>query len=183
MWFQAVADVPGILFAKELIQAYPDAKVILTTRNPERWWRSFCDTLLVMLDQKKTRLARWLDPHGFGKFVPFARRNLEILLGPLDSLDETRAKVRYAEYYDDIRSFIPSGRLLEYEMGEGWAPLCTFLGQDVPAVQFPHKNDARMIIDGSRRQIWGIYRRAVLRVLAPTAFLMTVVFAICAGRS
>jgi hypothetical protein len=91
--------------------------------------------------------------------------------------------VRYAEYYDDIRSFIPSGRLLEYEMGEGWAPLCTFLGQDVPAVQFPHKNDTRMIIDGSRRQIWGIYRRAVLRVLAPTAFLMTVVFAICAGRS
>ncbi|KAJ6611231.1 hypothetical protein B0H10DRAFT_371491 [Mycena sp. CBHHK59/15] len=94
--FQAVADVPGILFAEELIHAYPDAQVILTMRDPDRWWKSFRDTLLVVLGGKNTRLARWLDPHGYGRFVPFARRNLEILLGPLDVMDETDAKVRYA---------------------------------------------------------------------------------------
>ena len=76
---QVVADVPGILFATELIQAYPEAKIILTTRDPDRWWKSFRDTLLVMLDTKRTTLARWLDPSGFGKFVPFLRGGISKL--------------------------------------------------------------------------------------------------------
>ncbi|KAJ7677061.1 P-loop containing nucleoside triphosphate hydrolase protein [Mycena polygramma] len=167
--FKVVADVPGILFAKELVQAYPHAKVILTTRPPDRWWKSFKNTLLVMLSGPRTRIARWLDPHGYGKFVLFARRTLEIFLGPLDTIDEGHAKARYAEYYADIRSFVPPERRLEYEMGEGWGRLCEFLGKEVPGpeVSFPHRNDAKMILAGSRRQVWRIYRRAVVRILLP----------------
>ncbi|KAJ6565333.1 hypothetical protein B0H10DRAFT_1842762 [Mycena sp. CBHHK59/15] len=175
--FQAVADVPGILFAEELIHSYPDAQVILTMRDPDRWWKSFRDTLLVMLGGKNTRLARWLDPHGYGRFVPFARRNLEILLGPLDVMDETDAKVRYAAYYHNIRRLVPPNRLLEHEMGEGWGRLCEFLRKDVPDVSFPHRNDAKMILEGSRRQMWGIYRRTAVRLLAPAAVLMTIFLA------
>ncbi|KAJ6596325.1 P-loop containing nucleoside triphosphate hydrolase protein [Mycena vulgaris] len=177
--FRAVADVPGILFAEELIHAYSDAKVILTTRNPDRWWTSFHETLLVMLGGKYTRLARWLDPQGYGKFVPFARRNLEILLGPLDVLEEASAKRRYTAYYADIQRLVPPQRLLEYEMGEGWGRLCAFLGKEEPGVAFPHKNDARMILEGSRRQIWGIYRRAAVRILAPAVLLISVGIAMC----
>ncbi|KAJ7023162.1 P-loop containing nucleoside triphosphate hydrolase protein [Mycena alexandri] len=178
--FKVVADVPGILFAEELIQAYPDARVILTTRDPDRWWKSMRNTLLVMLDLKHTRLARWVDPHGLGRFVPFARRNLEILLGPLDTIDEATAKMRYVQYNDNIRQLVPPGRLLEYEMGQGWERLCGFLGKEVPRVEFPHKNDAKMILEGSERQIWGIYRRAVVKLLTPTAILMAVMFAVYA---
>ncbi|KAJ7327843.1 P-loop containing nucleoside triphosphate hydrolase protein, partial [Mycena albidolilacea] len=170
--FKAVADVPGILFASELIQAYPQAKVILTTRDPARWWISFRGTLLVMLDTRSTALARWLDPSGFGKFVPFARRNLEIFLGPLDWIDEKWAKCRYVEYNASIRALVPSERLLEYEMGEGWGRLCRFLEKDVPEVPFPHKNDSTMILEGSRKQIWRIYRRAALRMLGPLAVVI-----------
>ncbi|KAF7369701.1 hypothetical protein MVEN_00301600 [Mycena venus] len=178
--FRAVADVPGILFAAELIQAYPRAKVILTTRDPDRWWTSFRDTLLVMLDLNQTRLARWLDPHGLGKFVPFARRTLEIHLGPLDSISEGDAKRRYLEYYREIRAFVPKERMLEHEMGEGWGRLCAFLGKDVPRVPFPHKNDSTMILDGSHRQIRRIYKRAAVRILAPIVLLTAVGLAIYA---
>ncbi|KAJ7775346.1 P-loop containing nucleoside triphosphate hydrolase protein [Mycena metata] len=176
--FRVVADVPGILFAEELIQAYPDARVILTTRDPDRWWKSMHTTLLVMLDLKHTRLARWLNPHGLGRFVPFARRNLEILLGPLDTIDEVTAKMRYVQYNDNIQQLVPPGRLLEYKMGQGWESLCVFLDKEVPRVEFPHKNDTKMILEGSERQVWGIYRRAVVKSLALTALLMAVVFAI-----
>ncbi|KAJ7694401.1 P-loop containing nucleoside triphosphate hydrolase protein [Mycena rosella] len=175
--FQAVADVPAILFAKELVHAYPDALIILTTRDPDRWWKSFRETLLVMLENKRTRLARWLDPDGYGKFVPFARRNLEILLGPLDVIQEVEAKRRYMAYYDNIQRLAPPGRLLEYEMGEGWERLCEFLGKDTPEAAFPHKNDAMMILKGSRRQMWGIYRRVAMRVLAPAALVVSVFIA------
>ncbi|KAJ7238666.1 P-loop containing nucleoside triphosphate hydrolase protein [Mycena rebaudengoi] len=176
--FSVVADVPGILFAAELIDAYPEARVILTTRAPDRWWRSFRATLLVMLNTKQTRLARWLDPRGFGRFVPFARRNLEILLGPLDSITETHAKERYVAYNARIRALVPPELLIEYEMGEGWRRLCEFLGKDVPDVPFPHKNDAKMILDGSRKQIWRIYRRAVGKILALTSVLVAIAWAI-----
>ncbi|KAK6971947.1 hypothetical protein R3P38DRAFT_3138311 [Favolaschia claudopus] len=65
--FKVVADVPGIIFAAELVQAHPQARVILTMRNPDSWWNSLQQTLLVMLDTRHTRLARWLDPHRLGK--------------------------------------------------------------------------------------------------------------------
>ncbi|KAF7364469.1 hypothetical protein MSAN_01108300 [Mycena sanguinolenta] len=172
--FKVVADVPGILFAAELVQAYPEAKVILTTRDPDRWWKSFRETLLVMLDTKRTLLARWLDPSGFGKFVPFARRNLEIVLGPMDTLTETDAKQRYIDYSNAIRHLVPSDRLLEYQMGDGWGPLCTFLGKDVPETPFPHKNDSVMILEGSRKQMWRIYRRSAVKLLAPLALVIAV---------
>ncbi|KAJ7134004.1 P-loop containing nucleoside triphosphate hydrolase protein [Mycena crocata] len=176
--FEVVADVPGILFAEELIHAYPEAKIILTTRDPERWWLSFRDTLLVMLDTRTTRLARWLDPYGFGTFIPFARRNLEIFLGPLDTLSPLRAKSAYAEYYADIRRLVPAERLLEYEVGEGWERLCAFLGTEVPDTPFPHKNDAQMIVEGARRQMWVIYRRAAVRSLG-LAVVLGAIAAMC----
>lgn len=169
---QVVADVPAILFAEELIRAYPEAQIIVTTRDPDRWWKSFRETLLVMLGDRETRLARWLDPRGFGKFVPFARLNLEILLGPLDTLGEAEAKRRYLEYYENIWKLAPRDRLLEYEMGEGWGRLFEFLGKDVPDVAFPHNNDATMILAGSRRQMTGIYRRAAVRFCIPISVLI-----------
>jgi hypothetical protein len=123
-----------------------------------------------------------LDPSGFGKFVPFARRNLEIFLGPLDWVDEKSAKCRYVEYNASICALVPSERLLEYEMGEDWGRLCRFLEKDVPEVPFPHKNDSTMILEGSRKQIWLIYRRTALRMLGPLAVMIAVGLGIYLGR-
>ncbi|KAK6988696.1 P-loop containing nucleoside triphosphate hydrolase protein [Favolaschia claudopus] len=178
--FKVVADVPGIIFAAELVQAYPQAKVILTTRDPDSWWNSLQQTLLVILDTRHTRLARWLDPHGLGKFVPFARKNLKFFLGPLDSIEEARAKRRYREYYEDIRSLVPSGKLLEYRMGEGWDRLCEFLNNDTPRQPFPHRNDSTSILEGSNKQIYSIYKRWAAKMLLPATVVLAVSFAVYA---
>ncbi|KAF7314064.1 hypothetical protein HMN09_00565400 [Mycena chlorophos] len=172
--FRVVADVPGLLFAKELVEAYPDARVILTLRDPDTWLRSMQATLIPMLAPPPfalfTRIACLLDPSGLGRFIPFARRTLELVLGPLDEIrnNPETAKGRYLAYNDDIRALVPPDRLLEYHIGrDGWAPLCAFLGREVPeALDFPHRNDARSIMDGSRKQIWGIYRRFARRAAA-----------------
>jgi hypothetical protein len=45
-------------------------------------------------------------------------------------------KLRYKEHYEHVRRFVPKERLLEFSMGDGWEPLCAFLGNDVPAEEF-----------------------------------------------
>ncbi|KAJ7064303.1 putative NAD dependent epimerase/dehydratase [Mycena amicta] len=175
--FRVVADVPGILFAQELVSAYPNALVILTTRDPDRWYTSLRATLIPMLSPSPfsifTRLACVLDPRGLGRFIPFARRTLELVLGPepLHALNKDKATAtrRYTAYNDHIRRLVPTERLLEYEVGrDGWEPLCAFLGKDVPSgIEFPHRNDTQSIMEGSRKQIWEIYKHAAWRVVAP----------------
>lgn len=55
---------------------------------------------------------------------------------------KAHARKTYDEYYRNIREKIPAERRLEYSMGDGWEPLCTFLGKDVPDVPFPRLNDS-----------------------------------------
>src|SRR5438270_6930398 len=43
--FQSTVDWPGSFFYKELSDAYPDAKVLLSTRDGEAWARSMRDTV------------------------------------------------------------------------------------------------------------------------------------------
>ncbi|KAF7303949.1 hypothetical protein MIND_00625600 [Mycena indigotica] len=174
---RVVADVPGLLFAQELIESYPDARVILTLRDPEQWFTSLQATLIPMLAPSPfsffTRIAYILDPWGLGTFVPFARRTLEIILGPLHSIDAVAAKEKFVAYNDTIRRLVPPERLLEYRVGvDNWAPLCEFLGKSTPNVAFPHRNDTKSIMDGSRKQIWGIYQRWALQLVAPTIALL-----------
>jgi hypothetical protein len=47
----------------------------------------------------------------------------------------------FDRHYASVRSAIPSDRLLEWEIMEGWEPLCSFLGVEVPDEPFPHLND------------------------------------------
>lgn len=39
--FAGVTDLPAIDFVPELLELYPDARVVLVTRDRERWWESF----------------------------------------------------------------------------------------------------------------------------------------------
>ena len=48
----------------------------------------------------------------------------------------------YSGYYDHVRRAIPPHRRLDYHLGSGWAPLCEFLGREIPDVEFPRVNEA-----------------------------------------
>ena len=142
----AVTDAPCNLFAAELLEAYPDAKVILTTRDtPEQWWKSVNESLLPFTrywEDTTSLSARFLKafgpqhPPALSTFVDWCA---EIYLRPW--YDEDDAKRLYAEHNERIRALVPRERLLEFNVKQGWEPLCRFLGKDVPDSPFPRVND------------------------------------------
>lgn len=58
---QAITDIPCILFTDELLAAYPNAKVVLTMRDPDKWVESIYKTLYVM-ERWRWEWVCWLDP-------------------------------------------------------------------------------------------------------------------------
>ncbi|KAJ7100241.1 hypothetical protein B0H15DRAFT_514065 [Mycena belliarum] len=177
----AVTDVPHILFAEELIAAYPEAKVLLTTRTPESWWRSYEATIAPTLAPPfLVRLSGWLDPEYTGKKQELARLCFTGLLGTESrNITADAAKARYLAHNDAVRRLVPAERLLEFEVKEGWAPLCAFLGKEPRATPFPRVNDTAQF----KQQITlylSAQRRAVLWTWAPafSGSLLTVATAV-----
>ncbi|KAJ7460212.1 P-loop containing nucleoside triphosphate hydrolase protein [Mycena latifolia] len=140
---QAVADVPHILFAAELIAAYPDAKVVLNMRNPDTWWPSFQATVGVELQPSLLRrINAWVSPELAGRYDALMHLVFTILFKEdAARVSEETAKKRFLEHYEELRRLVPKERVLEYEVKQGWVPLCTFLGKEPPATAFPRVND------------------------------------------
>ncbi|KAH8724202.1 P-loop containing nucleoside triphosphate hydrolase protein [Phaeosphaeriaceae sp. PMI808] len=124
--FDVLEDIPSILFADELLQAYPDAKVILTNRAVEPWLASMNATFFTKLWGPYTRILRIIMTH-WGRGNPSDRAAL---------------RQTYLDHYAHIRSVVPQSRLLEFESRQGWKPLCEFLGKETPNEEYPRSNDA-----------------------------------------
>ncbi|KAF7290867.1 hypothetical protein MKEN_01494200 [Mycena kentingensis (nom. inval.)] len=181
---QAVTDAPAMVFAKELIAAYPDAKVILTLREPESWWRSFTTTIVPLLYSRPVRLLEYIDT-GLARLLPLIRLiNLAVMGLPpkvttLDAIRRDfppeRGVLRFEEHAAMIRALVPSENLLEYRPGDGWAPLCAFLGKEVPQAAYPQRNDAASFgeeMRAGRRRVW---IRFLTRVGLPVGILCAAV--------
>lgn len=85
---------------------------------------------------------------------------------------QAKARDVYREHYAMVRRVTPKEKLLEYRLGEGWEPLCRFLGKEVPDVPFPKVNDAEVHSEQLKvimmRGIWNMLGR-IVRVLGPLA--------------
>ncbi|KAJ6592784.1 P-loop containing nucleoside triphosphate hydrolase protein, partial [Mycena capillaripes] len=138
----AVTDVPHLLFAEELIAAYPEAKVVLTTRHPDSWWKSYEATIGSGLQNPLVAASAWLAPQTAGDMRAFWRLVFYAMFKTEDVTAEI-AKARFTAYYDEVCSLVPRERLLEYRVGENWESLCTFLGKPIPAEAFPRVNDTQ----------------------------------------
>lgn len=148
---QAVTDTPCVVFYKELLAAYPDAKVILTERDSaEQWFRSHMATTVYYSNQMipKTwlaKLATWFAPVD-PKAASFLKLILEetpvyaALWRDYHNGTDT-AKQVYEDYNAEIKRLVPKDRLLVFNVKEGWGPLCDFLGEEAPDEPFPRRND------------------------------------------
>ena len=148
----AVCDAPASVFAAEMIQAYPDAKVILNT-NPDldRWHASAmknivgvnCNWLFWFMSWTSKDLfwvwhtaERLLWPGLFRCMdIPGLPGNLSVGIG-------RNGKWIYREHCAMVRGMVEKERLLEWNVQDGWKPLCEFLGKEVPIEEFPKVNDA-----------------------------------------
>jgi hypothetical protein len=146
--YEAAVDWPACSFYGELMERYPEAKVILTVRDPERWYESTRSTIyeLTVTASRSPTFRLLFGAMRFLRFGRVGRGNLanEIVWdGTFDGRFEDR---RYAiEVFErhnaEVRRRVPRDKLLVYEVKEGWSPLCQFLGVEEPDAPFPHVND------------------------------------------
>jgi len=133
--YRSQVDWPGAHVWRQLAIAYPDAKVIHTMRPEEQWWKSFSGTIAVLLSSPPQMP---LPPH-IRSMMEVARTIMMQTFG--DSwTDREAALTAYRDRTRQVREAIPPERLLVFDVGEGWEPLCRFLGVPMPEAPFPHVN-------------------------------------------
>ncbi len=128
--YLSLVDWPGCSFWPELSAANPDALVLLSVRDPESWYRSASNTIFQSFDKVPPELQPWMD----AVRRLFGDRFSDRLGDPVAMMDA------YERHNAAVRQAIPSARLLEWEPGDGWDPICDRLGVDVPNEPFPVTN-------------------------------------------
>jgi hypothetical protein len=127
--YRSAVDWPSAFFWRELSGFYPGAKILLTVRDAESWYASMEKTIFKMLKGST-------DPDSVGTKLIAER----VFGGRLD--DRTHAVAVYEKNTADVKVAFDEGRLLTYNLGDGWEKLCRFLDKPVPDTPFPRSNSA-----------------------------------------
>lgn len=128
--YRSTTDYPACTYWRELANFYPDAKVVLTVRDPDRWFDSVSETIFAprMMDSLKGSPVEKFMAGTI--FAPFG--------------DNLRDRAFMTDWYqrrnDEVIATISDERLLVFHPKEGWEPLCTFLDADMPDKPFPRVN-------------------------------------------
>ncbi len=146
--YQATVDWPTTAVYKELADHYPEAKVVLSVRDAERWYDSMTDTIYWVNYDHAANMERGL----MQTYDPQARIVHNILevtgRGMIfedtfegQFTDKAYTLQRFQHHIDAVKQEISADRLLVFEVKQGWEPLCEFLDVPVPDGPFPHVND------------------------------------------
>jgi hypothetical protein len=143
----STVDWPGGYFYRELADAYPEAKVLLSVREPEAWERSFRETIETMSHGRSlmpllARARAEIDPR-WERYLELVDR---MFWGPQGTFAAGYAEPaqlieQMLRHEQEVKRAIAPERLLVWEVGEGWEPLCEFLEVPVPQEPLPHAND------------------------------------------
>jgi hypothetical protein len=145
--FQSTVDWPGAAFWQDLVAAYPDAKVILTVRDPQRWYTSANDTLFRLWRRRRAPMARLklrlrsVRRPLMADFVAMAEAVVCRRVFDGREADRDYAIGVFEQHNTDVQKTVPPERLLVFNVADGWAPLCEFLGVEAPDEPFPRLND------------------------------------------
>ena len=163
--YTAAVDNPACCVWRELIAAYPDAKVLLTLhpKGPDAWYESTIDTIYFTENRWQFKVLEITTPFG-RKFGQLSRRLIwqRSHRGTMD--DRARAIAHYKQHIEEVKAAVPADRLLIFSVDQGWEPLCRFLGVPVPAGDFPNVNDRVQI-----QEILGKITRGAYGILAGAA--------------
>ena len=142
-WYTASVDNPSSMCWEQQLKQYPGAKVVLTIRDFESWYRSCKDTIFKMFVNSpycpagvKAALALGL-PH-----AGFIELNNKLLFPSIgSSWKKAEIKKAFDAYNAKVKATVPASQLLVFQAKDGWEPLCKFLGKPVPATPYPRVND------------------------------------------
>jgi hypothetical protein len=131
--YVAAVDWPACAFWRELSDAFPDALVLLSTRDVDSWWTSASSTIFEALagelsaEEIRGGQQSMVIDLFFKRFTPLWQ-------------DEDEAKAAFVAHNEAVRAAIPKERLVEWQPGDGWEPICNALGLPVPDEPYPHVN-------------------------------------------
>ena len=150
--YPAMVDWPGSYYYQELMQAYPEAKVLLSVRDGMSWarsmqrtiWGLFYDDTLIrhVSDARMTLDPVWAT---FIEMMKEMWRRTELLDGEATTLEFMASAME--RFNAEVRATVPEDRLLEWSPADGWEPLCAFLDRPVPDEPLPHINDSAQFVD------------------------------------
>ena len=133
--YRASVDWPSCNFWREQMEAFPQAKVILSLRDPDSWYSSIMNTIW-----KISEMIRQADAPGTQE-----RTNMVFELiwdGLFQRRMEDKAHVIdvFEKHNQTVIDTVPRDKLLVYRPGDGWGPLCAFLDRPIPATPYPKLN-------------------------------------------
>src|SRR5262245_50994955 len=141
--YTAAVDWPACNFWRELAEKYPQAKVILSTRDADKWFQSIHTTIYAgtmagkrSSDASQRAFGQWADEIVWDK----------VFQGRLDDKAHVLDVLRRHEA--TVKATIPPARLLVFDAAEGWGPLCRFLGKPIPDEPFPRVNTSEDFLAG-----------------------------------
>ena len=150
--YDAVLENPTCEIYHDILDRFPDAKVVLTVRDTkekfETSWKTLLDTMVVT-----EKRFRWNFPSFFTWIPLFSQlkkiryfmgtTHLKLEPGSLTHGWREKSEGWLAEQYErhnqDVIDHIPAGQLLIFNVKQGWKPLCEFLECEIPRDEpFPH---------------------------------------------
>ncbi|KAL9619402.1 MAG: hypothetical protein Q9160_005997 [Pyrenula sp. 1 TL-2023] len=162
--FDAISDIPCIMFIDELLQTYPDAKVILTNRDIDSWLFSMERSFYTILGWRTWPLLAIFDRPMFHHYYPMLR----IVMNQWthgDFFSRPSLRQGFEDHYAHVRAVVPPERLLEFDIRkDGWKELCGFLGDEIPTREnddgkreeepFPNINDGASVVGLHAKLYW-----------------------------
>lgn len=131
--YAAAVDWPVAAFWRELSDAFPDAIVLLSTRDIDSWWTSASNTIFQVVGNEVA-----------AEEITGAQQSMAVdMLTKRFTphwMEEDEAKRAFEQHNADVRASIPDDRLVEWQPGDGWDPICNALGLPVPDEPYPHVN-------------------------------------------
>lgn len=149
--FTATVDWPAAGRWRPIAATWPDGPILLSTRaDAEEWWRSADATILEVFRLGhfgparrgfRNALRRALSPGASRAAADWARLGAAMMRDfTPDGLGREAAIAAYERHNAAVRAEVPRSRLVEWQPGDGWEPLCRALGVPVPNQPFPHAN-------------------------------------------
>lgn len=166
-------DTPCCFFVDELVAAYPDAKIILNTRDPDKWLKSMQNSIFAMMRFRSWQVLRRMDPRGCGRWL----EHVELTWRSFCCLEgDKNCRQAFIDHNNYVRKVVPRDRLLIYEVHEGWKPLCEFLGIPEPDAPFPSCNTPGDFMKAHSYVWWISVRRSIWNVLMVAASLGLILY-------
>jgi hypothetical protein len=128
--YRSCTDVPGCTFWRELTDYYPDAKILLSVRDPEEWFGSTQATVFSSAWRQRSAMTPLKDFLEKAVYADFGER----------IYDRDFMFKQFKRHNDEVIGSVPRERLLVFDVRESWGPLCEFLGVPVPIAPFPRAN-------------------------------------------